>query len=89
MSGYVEPLVLSDEEHGWYTHLCGFTPRQGLGCDDCPDEEQVRCMREHTTESSLAAAMSGGLTRDEALRAYWEFIPTYIGIMRGAGVEGA
>ena len=88
MSGYVEPLVLGDEEHEWYTHLCGFTPQQGLDCDECSDEERVRCMREHTTELSLAAAMHGELSREEALRAYWEFMPTYIRIMRGAGVEG-
>ena len=74
---YVEPKVLSEEEHDAYVHICRQAPP--LDCSNCPREKRIACMRNHTTETSLNF-LPNHMTREEKLRAYWMFIPEFIGV---------
>jgi len=77
---YVKPKLLSNNDHEYYVHLCGKSPREGLPCEDCPLEKRINCMRDHTVKAGIEPAMAMGLSEDEALRAYWEAVPVVVAL---------
>lgn len=89
MTEYVKPKLLSNNDHQYYAHLCGKSPREGLPCEKCPVETHINCMRDHTIRTGLEPAMARGLSEDEALKAYWEFVPEFVAwSMKHEGEDG-
>lgn len=74
--GYVRPKVLTEEEHEEHVHLCGLIPP--VNCIGCPVVTQIACLREHTTDTSLAR-FPASMSLEERLLAYWKGIPLFVG----------
>lgn len=75
---YVKPNLLTNNDHEYYVHICGRSPREGLKCDSCPIETRIRCLRDHTTYDDLRPIMARGCDEDEACRIYWEAAPAFV-----------